>query len=124
MTSKDVWHNEIERNAWVEKNCRVCFQPDEAQRRITGEGPGCPHLARGDNNKMPQPWTRRRNAPMGETYRCEAFMKKPAVNRRKSTAVEIEPMFDPEPVDRNLVPVDGWPDYRAEQRKSKEGDHQ
>jgi hypothetical protein len=124
MTPKPVWANDIERDAWVEKNCRVCFQPDEALKRITGDGPGCPHLARAENNKMPNAWTRRRNAVMGETYRCADFQKRPAVNRRPTADVEIEPMLDVEPAERHLVPVDGWPDYRAEQRKTKEGDHQ
>lgn len=120
---KPVWQNNIERDAWVEKHCRVCYQPDEALRRITGDGPGCPHLARAEQNKLPTPWTRRRNAVMGETYRCSDFQKRPAVNRR-GTAVEDQPMLDVEPIDRLLVPVEGWPDFRAEARKAKEGDHQ
>jgi hypothetical protein len=124
MTSKPVWHNDIERNAWVEKNCRVCFQRDEALKRITNTGPGCPHLARAGQNKLPTPWTRRRNAVIGETYRCAELQKQPPVNRRGKTTVDIEPMIDINPEDRHLVPVDGWPDYAAEQRKSKEGDHQ
>jgi hypothetical protein len=121
-----VWRNDIERNAWVEKNCRVCFQPDEALARATG-GPkvhGCPHLLRSLINKMPTPWKRRRTAPIGETYRCEAFMAKPPVNRRKKSTEETAPLLDVAPDDYNLIPVDGWPDYRAEQRKQKEGDHQ
>jgi putative SOS response-associated peptidase YedK len=124
MTRKPVWANSIERDAWVEKNCRVCFQPDEALKRITGDGPGCPHLERADKNRMPTPWTRRRNAVMGETYRCSEFQKRPAVNRRRTASEASAAMFDVEPTDRTLVPVDGWPDYRAEQRKTKEGDHQ
>lgn len=125
--AKDVWRNDIERAAWVEKNCRVCFQPDEALARATG-GPkvhGCPHLIRSLTNKLPQPWKRRRNAVIGETYKCEAFLDKPpVVNRRKSAPADTIPMLDPEPDDYNLVPVEGWPDYRAEARKQKEGDHQ
>jgi hypothetical protein len=124
MVPKPVWLNNIERDAWVEKNCRVCFQPDEALKRITDAGPGCPHLARAEKNKMPNAWTRRRNAVMGETYRCADFQKQPAVNRRPKADVEIEPMLDVDPAERHLVPVDGWPDYKAEQRKTKEGDHQ
>jgi hypothetical protein len=149
MTRKPVWANSIERDAWVERHCRVCFQPDEALRRITGDGPGCPHLARAEQNKLPTPWTRRRNAVMGETYRCAEYTKRPPVNRRRKVVEEIEPMFEVDPVgcvktdndevclcddvrecgsaypiERHLVPVDGWPDYRAEQRKTKVGDHQ
>jgi hypothetical protein len=148
MTPKPVWLNDIERDAWIERNCRICFQPDEAIRRVTDSGPGCPHLARSLENKLPTPWTRRRNAVMGETYRCSEFAPKPAVNRRGKVTEEIEPLFPIDPIgctrndqgevcncddarecgnayplERNLVPVDGWPDWRAEQRKTKEGDH-
>jgi hypothetical protein len=121
---KQVWYNDIQRDAWVEKHCRVCFQPDEASKRITGDGPGCPHLARAEQGKLPTPWTLRRNATWGDTYRCDEFTPKPPVNRRGKVVEEIEPMLDVEPAERNLVPVDGWPDYLAEQRKSKEGEHQ
>jgi hypothetical protein len=124
MTPKPVWLNDIERDAWIEKHCRICFQPDEALRRITGDGPGCPHLARAEDNKLPSAWTRRRNAVMGETYRCADFQKRPAVIRRVKADVEIEPMLDVRPDEYRLVPVETWPDYRAEQRKTKEGDHQ
>lgn len=123
---KDVWRNDIERAAWVEKNCRVCFQPDEAIARVTG-GPnvhGCPHLIRSLTNKLPTPWKKRRNAPIGETYKCEAFMDKPAVVRRGTAPADTVPMLDPAPEDRNLIPVEGWPDYAALQRKLREGDHQ
>jgi hypothetical protein len=121
---KDVWHNSVERDAWVERYCRVCFQPDEAMKRITGDGPGCPHLARAEQNKLPTPWTRRRNAVMGETYRCADFAPKPPVNRRQVSTEETPPLLEVPSDDRHLVPVENWPDYRSEQRKTKEGDHQ
>jgi putative SOS response-associated peptidase YedK len=122
--SKPVWQHPVERDAWVEKNCRVCFQADEARKRVTGTGPGCPHLARGDENKMPKPWTRRRNAVWGETYRCAEFLDQPPVNRRTVSVEETPPMFDDiEAVDRNLVPVEGWPDWKAEERARKSKDN-
>jgi putative SOS response-associated peptidase YedK len=121
---KPVWLNDVERDAWVERHCRVCFQPDEARKRITGDGPGCPHLARAERNKLPTPWTRRRNAVMGETYRCADFAKQPPVNRRQVSTEETPPLLEVPSDDRHLVPVDGWPDYRSKQRKTKEGDHQ
>jgi hypothetical protein len=124
MTKQPVWLNDIERDAWVEKHCRICFQPDEAQRRITGNGPGCPHLARAEQNKLPTPWKRRRNPIMGDTYSCAEFTKKPPVSRRGTTAEETPPMLDVEEGGYMLVPVDNWPDYRAEAKKAKEGDHQ
>lgn len=121
---KDVWANDIERDAWVEKNCRTCFQRDEAMKRITGDGPGCPHLLRAEQNKLPTPWTRRRNAAYGDTYRCAEHAIKPPVTRRGTVTEEIEPLFDLEPHDVHLVPVESWPDWRSEQRKQKDGDHQ
>lgn len=124
MTRKPVWQNDIERDAWVEKHCRVCFQPDEALKRITNSGPGCPYLARAEHNKLPTVWTLRRNAVMGEKYKCDAFMKQPAVNRRPQALAIDDPMLDVEPAERHLVPVEGWPDWKALQRNTKEGDHQ
>ena len=120
---KDIWRNDIERAAWVERNCRVCYQPDEARARLTDQH-GCPHLMRSLQNKLPTPWKRRRNAPLGETYKCEAFIKQPPVVRRGKAVDQTVPMLDAEPEDYNLVPVEGWPDWRAEARKQKEGDHQ
>lgn len=74
---------------------------------------------------MPKPWTRRRNAVWGETYRCDEFTPQPPATRRRTADEATLPMFDDlEAADRNLVPVDTWPDYRAEARKQKEGDHQ
>jgi hypothetical protein len=123
-TTTPVWHNDVERDAWVERHCRVCFEPNEAMRRITGDGPGCPHLARADLNKLPTPWTRRRNTVMGETYRCADFAPKPGVNRRRVSTEETPPLLGVPSEDRHLVPVDGWPDYQAMQRKSTQGEHQ
>lgn len=119
----NVWKNPIERAAWVEKNCDRCFEPNEARARLTDQH-GCPHLMRSLANKLPTPWTRRRNAPMGETYRCDAFIDKPATIRRKTTPADTLPLIDVTPEDRNLIPVESWPDYQALQRKAKEGDHQ
>jgi hypothetical protein len=120
----NVWKSQIERDAFVESNCARCFQPDEALKRITGDGPGCPHLARAERNKLPTPWVRRRNAVMGETYRCADFAPKPPVNRRQVSTEETPPLLEVPSDDRHLVPVENWPDYRSEQRKTKEGDHQ
>ena len=121
---KPVWHNAIEEAAFRETRCRLCFQPDEALKRITNQGPGCAHLARAADGKMPKAWSKRRNPVLGDTYKCDDFIDKPPVNRRKTAPADTTPMLDAEPDDYRLVPVDGWPDYRAEQRKQREGDHQ
>lgn len=124
MSSRPVWRNDVERDAWIEKNCRVCWQPDEANKRLAGTGPGCPHLTRAADNKLPTPWTLRRNAVIGETYRCEAFTDRAPVNRRKTAPADTPPMLEVDEVERHLVPVEGWPDYRSEMRKTKGGEHQ
>jgi hypothetical protein len=123
MSSRPVWSNPIEAAAWQEKHCRVCFQADEARRRVTGQGDGCPIWIVGLANKLPTQWTRRRNAVMGDTYRCAEFAKQPPVNRRPVAPAEVQPLFDLETAERFLIPVEGWPDWRAEKRKG-EGEHQ
>lgn len=124
MTARPVWANAIEEAAFRESRCARCFQPDEARKRITEQGDGCPHLARAATGRMPKVWTRRRNAVMGDTYRCDDYTDKPATNRRGTAPADTVPMLEPEPDDYRLIPVEGWPDYRAEARKTKEGDHQ
>jgi hypothetical protein len=119
-----VWLNPIEEAAFREKTCRTCFEPNEALQRITGDGNGCPHLAHAALGKLPKPWTLRRNATMGDTYRCEARMAKPAVARRGIATADTAPMLDIDEGEYLLVPVDGWPDYKAEAKRQKDGDHQ
>lgn len=126
MVAKPVWHNDIERDAFIETNCLRCFQPDQAKARVMGSGPGCPHLARAEQNKMPRVWTKRRNAVIGETYKCDDKLDKPPVNRRGNAPADTPPMFDAGPEDVDFVPVEGWPTAVAfgKKAKSKEGDHQ
>lgn len=120
---KRVWYNDIQRDAFIEKNCDHCFQPDQAKQRLVPTEPGCPHLIRAQDNKMPKAWTVRRNASWGDTYRCEDFADKPASTQRRSAAADTDSMFgDLEEQDYTLVPVEGWPDRPV--TKSKEGDHQ
>lgn len=122
-----IWRNDVERDAFMESHCRTCFQPDEARKRIQGTSDGCPHLIAAEKNKykLPDPWERRRNAQLGDTFKCSAYQGKPPVNRRGKAPADTLELFDePEPQDRNLVPIETWPDYRAEERKQKEGDHQ
>lgn len=122
-----VWKSGVEEAAFRETHCRVCFQPDEALKRVTDDGPGCPHLLKAQVNKvaLPEPWTRKRNAPLGSTFKCDDFRKQPAVNRRRIAPDETPSMFDDvDPDERLLVPVEGWPDYAAQARRQSGGDHQ
>jgi hypothetical protein len=121
---KPVWASDIEEAAFRESQCRRCFQPAEAEKRVLGKGDGCPHLAKAADNKLPKAWTRKRLPVMGETYKCDDFQDKPKATRRRSKPAVTEPLIDVEPAELLLVPVDGWPDYRAEQRKDKKGEHQ
>lgn len=131
MTTKPVWSHPVEEAAFREKNCRVCFQPDEAIKRTTGRGDGCPHLLRAAQNKLPTPWTRRRNATMGDTYRCDDYAPKAPTKRRKTAAAETIPfdeadeLFEIAPGPVNFVPVEGWPDPEAFGVKQTKGvEHQ
>jgi len=121
-----VWTNPVEEAAFREKTCLRCYQPDEARKRITGQGDGCPLLATASTGRLPTQWTPRRNAVMGDTYRCAARIDKPPSIRHRTSSEQTEGLFEVEPAkeEKLLIPVDGWPDFRAEQRKSKEGDHQ
>ena len=121
--NKPVWRNDVERAAFVESNCDRCFQPDESKARIRGQH-GCPYLAASVGGKLPAVWTRRRNAVMGQTYRCSEFIDKPPTTRRRPTMADTIPLFDVEAEPCVLVPVDGWPDFRASETQSKETEHQ
>lgn len=115
MGKKSVWANPIEAAAWRERWCRTCFQPDEALRRVTNSGEGCPHLARAAADRLPTVWQRRRGAVMGETYVCSDYLKQPPTTRRRSAPADTAALFDdtlPQQPYR-LIPVEGWPDYRA-----------
>jgi hypothetical protein len=116
-TARDIW-----RGHW----CERCFQPDEADFRLHGNGFGCQIIARAlSSDRKPREWDRNTRAQtMSAAYGCNAFLAKPAVARRGKAPDETLPMFELEPADgRALVPVDGWPDYRAEQGKPKKADH-
>jgi hypothetical protein len=106
----------------MEKHCRVCFQPDEASKRILNRGDGCPLLVRAGAGKLPHQWKRRRNAQLSETYRCSDFIDEPPVNRRTCTPADTLPMFDVATSDDvPLVPVKGWPSARDFGRKLPPG---
>jgi hypothetical protein len=118
----------LELELFAEHTCSRCFHPAEAASRIAGRPHGCPLLRRAfDKGQMPGRWTRRRNAALGETFKCEDYLPRAASTKRKTLAdnAQQDVLFaDLDPGERALVPVEGWPDYRALARKSKEGDHQ
>lgn len=120
--SKRVFYNSITRDAFIETNCDNCYFPARAMHRIDPSKPDCPHLERAAENKLPKEWSRRRNAVMGETYRCSDRLVQPPVNRRKKAPADTVPMFTPDVVEIDFVPVEGWPDAESFGRKTKSKD--
>lgn len=111
---------------WREKWCDRCVQPDEVNRRDHGVGTGCPILAKAARtDRKPPEWDRNTGAKtMDAAYRCNAFLSQPAVLRRGTADDMTASMFDVEPAEgRDLIPVDGWPDYQALERKPSKGEH-
>lgn len=112
---------------WIEMNCHQCWQPDEAARREHGKETQCPIQERALRiGRKPVEWKRNtRQTIMAHAYKCNAYQDKPAVSRRDSVDENV-PLFEETPyrVDVGFVPVDGWPDYKAIQKKNLEGDHQ
>jgi len=92
-----VWANSVERDAWVEQWCAHCYQPDEARRRITGKGDGCPVLQRADRNATPPgEFTRRKNPQLGHTYKCSEHRPRPDLADPKHVAAHdnTAPLFN------------------------------
>jgi hypothetical protein len=93
--------------------CDTCCNYGEKARRVYGhQTDGCPILRLAAQGVRPPQWRRFR----GE-LRCTDFLARPPMGRShksRRAAVDEPPMFDIEPVGRRLVPVDGWPDYRAD----------
>jgi hypothetical protein len=119
-----VFSSRYEERAWRENHCDKCFQPDQALKRVADKGDGCPLLALAERGVKPEQWTKRRKAEMGNTYKCSDFAKTPPSQQRRRAPVQTEALFDDlDPAEKMLVPVDGWPDYKALQRKG-DGDHQ
>lgn len=107
-----VWRSDIERDAFVEKHCRVCYGSiEEVEKRIFSKGGGCLLLLAAAAGKLPLQWKRRRDGALGNTYRCSSFLPKSPVNRRAVAPDKTLPLFDAPSQDYvPLVPVAGWPD--------------
>jgi hypothetical protein len=121
-----VFPNAFVQRAWIAANCGTCFQAAEARRRLQGKGPGCPILAEalGSGGVLPRQWkvnpqtrglSSLAEAMPGRYIKCDAYSKRPPVYRRpraKAEGPQGELFAEPRHQDPNLVPVDGWPDYR------------
>jgi hypothetical protein len=114
-----VFANAHEERAFTDTWCSRCFQSDEALARIARKGAGCLLRQIAAAGSVPEKWAKRRNATLGNTYRCADFTKRPPV-LRKGRAPELPQgeLFEaPASSEPLLIPVAGWPDYRAEQAK-------
>jgi hypothetical protein len=113
------------RDIWAEKWCHTCFEPHEADKRLRGKGFGCPIMAMAlASDKKPKEWDRNSRATTADAaYTCHGYRDSPDAVRRRTVPDETLPLeldVDERPI--GLVPV-GWPDFRAEQRAQKGGDH-
>jgi len=107
-----LFRNPTHQGVWVDRWCHSCFQPDEAARRLQGKDTQCPILERAlRTGRKPVEWDRTRNPDMERSIKCNAYLARPqAVTARPDKAFEDVPMFDIEPHEVHLVPVEGWPD--------------
>jgi hypothetical protein len=122
-----VFPSEVAEQLWRQHWCQTCFQPEEAARRLFDRGEGCPILALALSGTTPLEFKRdgrRRSRNVVEAkklFRCTEYRDRPPMIRRPRAAASgtQESLFgELQPVDRLLVPVDGWPDYRAIERNT------
>lgn len=108
-----LFKNDTEQDVWIEANCvvRKCYR-----------NPNCPILARGiARDRKPREWDRNTRATqMKDKYKCNAYGSNAPKPQREKDFEDVS-MFDVEPGDKNLVPVDGWPDPPI--KHSKKDDH-
>lgn len=120
-----LFKTETAQGVWIEFNCHMCFQPDEAARRLHGKADAqCPIQKRAlESGRKPVKWDRNTRArEMQRAYKCREFKARPdSTQRRRVNEFETDQdsLFDPKPVPYRFVPVDGWPDRPT----SSQGDH-
>lgn len=110
-----VFPSPVAEQMWRERYCETCCQPAAAERRLLGRGPGCAIAAQALSEEVPVEWRRGRGhtGRAEDLFRCTKYLDRPPSTRRKTVPTSTEPMFDSPREDRRLVPVEGWPDYRA-----------
>jgi hypothetical protein len=111
---------------WCEHWCHRCHQVDEVLARKGYAGaPGCPIKALALSGTVPdelEPASYRQPEAKNR-WRCIKYRDRPPVYKAPKAAPEGEQgeMFDGDevlPAPRLLVPLDGWPDYRAQREAS------
>jgi hypothetical protein len=100
---------------WLEMNCHLCFQVDEAARRLHGKDTQCPIQKRAlESGRKPTKWDRNPRAKeMERAYKCREFKSRPDSTARKRVNefdTDQDSLFEPRPEELKYVPVEGWPD--------------
>jgi hypothetical protein len=104
---------------WLEFNCHMCFQVDEAERRLHGKDKQCPIQKRAlESGRKPVKWDRNsRTKEMARAYKCREFKSRPDSTRRRIVNefdTNQDSLFEltAEQLKQgnHLVPVEGWPD--------------
>jgi hypothetical protein len=91
-----VFRDKYHETAFYENWCDRCSQPDEIAKRSGSNNLGCALRLTAECGAVPTQWTPRRNAAIGDAYKCHKYMDKPAVSRRAVAVSEDVPMFDVE----------------------------
>jgi hypothetical protein len=110
---------------WLEFNCHMCFQVDEAERRLHGKDKQCPIQKRAlESGRKPVKWDRNQRArDMAHAYTCREFKSRPDSTARKRVNefdIPQDSLFEIPEHEVEFVPVAGWPDRP---RKDNGGDH-
>lgn len=116
-----LFRNNTHKEVWQQRWCRTCFQPDEAARRIQGKETQCPIWEKAmSTDRKPVQWDRNtRTDEMEKSIKCNSYAPKPPITSRDKAIAEDVAMFDVEPHEVHMVPVEGWPE-----RPTKDGvDH-
>lgn len=87
-----IFANKTSAAVWKENWCDRCFDPAQAEQRLTGRGRGCMILnAAMVNVTTPAALTKGRSgAMMSEAYRCTQFADKPTSTRPRAVPFDTD----------------------------------
>lgn len=106
-----LFRNDTHRDLWKQRWCHTCFEPHEAARRIQGRDAVCPIWEKAlRTGRKPVEWDRTRSDEMEKSIKCNAYTNRPMRSMKPEQQFEDVPMFDVEPRQAHLVPIEGWPD--------------
>ena len=123
-----VFPDRFTERMWRAGWCDIRFQPAGAERRLHGNGDGCPISAEARSRKLPPQFGSRlvtrgimrlRETLPGQLYTCPGYLARPPVYKApKAKATRRQEALSDLPVRtrKSLVPVEGWPDRAASTR--------